>query len=68
MSKIEFKLRGYQVGSKLPMLRPFGHLFVEYSLAGSDEEAWVFRADLCYFYRDLLLMWSITRNPIVATV
>ena len=43
MSNIEFKLRGYQAGPKLPTLTPFGHLFVEYSLAGSDEEAWIFR-------------------------
>ena len=61
MSKIEFKLRGYQVGSKLPMLRPFGHLFVEYSLAGSDEEAWVFRGGPLLFLPRLVV--NVEHNP-----
>ena len=61
MSKIEFKLRGYQVGSKLPMLRPSGHLFVEYSLAGSDEEAWVSRGEPMLFLPQLVV--NVEHNP-----
>lgn len=41
MLNVVITLRGYQVGSKLPLLRPFGHLYIEYSMVGA--EPWILR-------------------------
>lgn len=43
MATVVFQLNGYKVVTGIPMMKPYGHLFIEYWLEGNEQEARIFR-------------------------